>query len=76
MLDANNDLGEAAAARGGRVDDISTLTAGTFHASSDGIPITLLRMPNCLSHHLPSPPSDDEVMERARARLGPRVRAS
>ncbi|MDI4656463.1 ATP-binding protein [Xanthobacter autotrophicus] len=59
---------ELAAARGGRVDDISTLSAGVFYVSSEGLGVTRLRMPNCLSHHPSSPPSDDEVLARARIR--------
>ncbi|MFG1348843.1 ATP-binding protein [Xanthobacter autotrophicus] len=59
---------ELASARGGRVDDISTLSAGVFYVSSEGLGVTRLRMPNCLSHHPSSPPSDDEVLARARIR--------
>ncbi|MFG1346465.1 DUF87 domain-containing protein [Xanthobacter autotrophicus DSM 431] len=58
---------ELAAARAGSVDDISTLSAGQFYASSEGLAVTRLAIPNCLSHHPSSPPSDDEVIRRARA---------
>ncbi|MFG1479809.1 DUF87 domain-containing protein [Xanthobacter sp. V4C-4] len=58
---------ELAAARGGRVNDISTLSTGEFYASSEDLPVTRLRMPNCLTHHPAAPPSDDEVLARARA---------
>ncbi|MFC4071305.1 helicase HerA domain-containing protein [Actinoplanes subglobosus] len=58
---------EMARAKGGDVPDISQLRTGEFYVALEGQPFAKLRTPLCLSHHPKSPPTADEVLERARA---------
>jgi hypothetical protein len=59
---------ELMAAKGGAAEDIGRLTKGEFYFSTDGFsrPIKV-RTPLCLSWHPPNPPTEDEVVQRARA---------
>ncbi|ALE73539.1 hypothetical protein AD006_19390 [Pseudonocardia sp. EC080610-09] len=56
---------ELARAKGGRVDDISRLDAGQFYVASEGTGFQRIRVPQCLSHHPPSPPTEEEVVAKA-----------
>ncbi|ACU38911.1 helicase HerA domain-containing protein [Actinosynnema mirum] len=58
---------ELAAARGGRVDDVSRLGAGRFYGATEGTGFTKLRLPMCLSHHPQGALTEGEVLARARA---------
>ena len=57
---------ELARAKGGRIDDISRLAGGEFYVASEGVAFERVREPMCLSHHPPSPPTTEEVIDRAR----------
>ncbi|NBE95822.1 ATP-binding protein [Nonomuraea sp. KC401] len=54
-----------ARARGGRADRVGRLEVGQFYTVSDGIPETLVRTPQCLSHHPADPLTEQEIMRRA-----------
>jgi hypothetical protein len=60
---------EMARAKGGDVPDIGRLGTGQFYASGEGLPLTKIQAPNCLSHHPKSPLTTEEVIERARRQL-------
>ncbi|OLM29654.1 hypothetical protein Ae717Ps2_0547 [Pseudonocardia sp. Ae717_Ps2] len=51
--------------KGGTVNEISRLGTGQFYLATEGRPFDLMRSPQCLSHHPPSPPEEDEVVRRA-----------
>lgn len=55
-----------AATWGGNVDDIGRLRAGQFYGATEGRAFRKLAIPMCLSHHPPSPPTEGEVLDRAR----------
>ncbi|MEU4598876.1 DUF87 domain-containing protein [Nocardia sp. NPDC023988] len=55
-----------AATWGGNVDDIGHLKTGQFYGASEGRSFRKLATPLCLSHHPPSPPTETDVLERAR----------
>ncbi|KAF0849000.1 ATP-binding protein [Nocardia caishijiensis] len=55
-----------AATWGGNVDDVGHLKTGQFYGASEGRSFRKLATPLCLSHHPPSPPTETEVLERAR----------
>jgi len=63
---------EMARAKGGRVPDISRLSAGYFYVALEGKAFQKLRAPWCLSHHPQSPPTTEEVLELAQRPLTPR----
>jgi DNA helicase HerA-like ATPase len=58
---------EMATAKGGDVSDVSRLGVGEFYASFESGGFVKLRTPLCLSHHPPSPLTQEEVLERAQA---------
>lgn len=47
------------------VDDLGSLTRGTFYAAGEGTGFSKIEVPICLSHHT-GPLHEDEVVERAR----------
>ncbi|MEU4648982.1 ATP-binding protein [Nocardia fluminea] len=55
-----------AATWGGNVDDIGRLRTGQFYGATEGRAFRKLATPLCLSHHPASPPTEAEVLERAR----------
>ncbi|NKX87798.1 ATP-binding protein [Nocardia coubleae] len=55
-----------AASWGGDLDDIGHLDAGQFYGATGGKAFRKLATPMCLSHHPPSPPTETDVLERAR----------
>lgn len=55
-----------AASWGGNLDDIGRLKTGQFYAATEGRAFRKLSTPLCLSHHPASPPTEAEVIERAR----------
>ncbi|WP_410870983.1 ATP-binding protein [Nocardia sp. A7] len=55
-----------AATWGGNVDDIGRLKTGQFYGATEGRAFRKLATPLCLSHHPASPPTEAEVLERAR----------
>ncbi|MGX1811445.1 ATP-binding protein [Nocardia sp. NPDC055321] len=57
---------ELARAKGGRVEDISRLSAGRFYGATEGLGFSKLSVPMCLSHHPASALTEDEVLDRAR----------
>jgi hypothetical protein len=61
---------ELASRKGGRVDDISRLGLGEFYVAGVGTSFRKVREPMCLSHHPASPPTAEEVIERAARRDG------
>lgn len=63
---------EMARAKGGRVPDISRLSAGYFYAALEGNAFEKIRAPWCLSYHPASPPTTEEVIELSRRDLSPR----
>jgi len=63
QIDAARDL---AAARGGRISDIGTLTSGQFYAAMEGRPFARVDTPMCLSHHDAAPLAPEQVRDRAR----------
>ncbi|MEQ3552983.1 ATP-binding protein [Pseudonocardia nematodicida] len=56
---------DLARAKSGNVDDISRLGVGQFYLATAGGGFSFLRVPQCLSHHPPSPPNEEEVLRRA-----------
>ncbi|WP_069166934.1 ATP-binding protein [Nocardia altamirensis] len=60
---------ELARARGGRIDDISSLNAGQFYGATEGAPFAKIQTPMCLSHHGASALTEEEVLERARSTI-------
>jgi DNA helicase HerA-like ATPase len=64
QIDAARDM---ARAKGADVPDISRLTTGQFYAAGEGLSLTKIQAPNCLSHHPASPLTTEEVIQRARA---------
>jgi hypothetical protein len=63
QIDAARDM---ARAKGGDVPDISRLKTGQFYAAGEGLPLTRIQAPNCLSFHPSSPLTTEEVIQRAR----------
>jgi hypothetical protein len=59
---------EMAKVKGGDVPDVGNLTAGEFYIALEGEAPHRTRIPMSLSHHPPSPLTDEEVMQRARSR--------
>jgi hypothetical protein len=57
-----------ARAKGGDVPDISRLKTGQFYVAGEGLPLTKIQAPNCLSYHPKSPLTTEEVVNRARGR--------
>jgi hypothetical protein len=57
---------ELARAKGGRVDDISRLSAGRFYGAIEGGGFGKIQVPMCLSHHPASALTEEEVLQRAR----------
>ncbi|MFD3706938.1 ATP-binding protein [Nocardia sp. NPDC058658] len=55
-----------AATWGGNVDDIGRLKTGQFYGATEGRAFRKLATPLCLTHHPASPPTEAEVLERAR----------
>ncbi|MFC8042882.1 ATP-binding protein [Nocardia sp. NPDC057353] len=64
QIQAATDL---ARAKGGHVDDIARLGAGSFYGTTEGMGFARLAVPMCLSHHPASALTEDEVLARARA---------
>lgn len=54
-----------AKAKGGDVPDIGRLKAGQFYLATEGRGFQKIRTPMCLSHHPPSPLTEEEVIARA-----------
>lgn len=59
---------ELAKAKGGDVPDIGRLSAGQFYIAIEGSGFRQIRTPMCLSHHPPSPLTEEEVIRRASRR--------
>jgi hypothetical protein len=57
---------DLARARGSAVPDIARLSRGEFFVATDATGFHLTTVPMCLSHHPPSPLTEDEVIDRAR----------
>jgi len=57
---------EMAQAKGGRLPDISLLTAGNFYAAAEGVSFRRITAPNCLTHHPKAPLTPEEVVQRAK----------
>lgn len=55
-----------AASWGGNLDDIGRLKTVQFYGATEGRAFRKLATPLCLSHHPASPPTEAEVLERAR----------
>ncbi|BCJ51329.1 hypothetical protein Asp14428_28040 [Actinoplanes sp. NBRC 14428] len=58
---------ELARAKGSDVSDIARLRVGQFYAAVEGGRFVKMQAPWSLSYHPQSPPTTEEVMERARA---------
>jgi hypothetical protein len=58
---------EMAQAKGGRLPDISLLTAGNFYAAAEGVSFRRITAPNCLTHHPKAPLTPEEVVQRAKS---------
>ncbi|UQU63414.1 DUF87 domain-containing protein [Couchioplanes caeruleus] len=58
---------ELARAKGSDVSDIARLKVGQFYAAIEGGEFVKMQAPWSLSHHPQSPPTTEEVLERARA---------
>src|SRR4051794_11999548 len=56
---------ELARVKGGDVPDIGLLRAGEFYLVTEGRAFEKIRTPMCLSHHPPSPLTEEEVIARA-----------
>ncbi len=56
---------ELARSKGGRVDDISRLSAGRFYGTTEGMSMSKIQVPMCLSHHPASALTEEEVIVRA-----------
>ena len=62
---------EMAAAKGGSADDIGKLVKGEFYFSTEGsLRPFKVRTPLCLGWHPPNPPTADEVIQKARSKVG------
>ena len=59
---------EMAAQKGGDARGIARLRAGEFFVGSDMVPFQRVRSPMCLSHHPPSPMTQEEILELARVK--------
>ena len=59
---------EMAAQKGGDARGIARLRPGEFFVGSDMVPFRRVRSPMCLSHHPPSPMTQEEILELARVR--------
>ena len=57
---------EMAAQKGGDARGIARLGPGEFFVASDAVPFQRVRSPMCLSHHPPSPMTQEEILELAR----------
>ncbi len=57
---------ELARSKGGRVDDIARLPAGRFYGATEGMAMSKIQVPMCLSHHPSSALTEEEVLQRAR----------
>lgn len=57
---------ELARAKGGEVPEIGRLRQGQFYLGVEGRGFQKIETPMCLSHHLPSPLTEEEVIARAR----------
>ena len=57
---------EMAAQKGGDARGIARLRPGEFFVGSDLVPFQRVRSPMCLSHHPPSPMTQEEILELAR----------
>ena len=57
---------EMAAQKGGDARGIARLRPGEFFVGSDMVPFQRVRSPMCLSHHPPSPMTQEEIVELAR----------
>ena len=57
---------EMAAQKGGDARGIARLGPGEFFVGSDMVPFQRVRSPMCLSHHPPSPMTQEEILELAR----------
>lgn len=57
---------ELARAKGGSVPDIARLSKGRFYLGVEGRAFQKIQTPMCLSHHPPSPLTEEEVIGRAR----------
>jgi len=62
---------ELMSAKGGSADDIGRLTRGEFYFSTDGFnrPVKV-RTPMCLTWHPATPPTADEIIQKARRNRG------
>lgn len=58
---------ELARFKGGDVGAIGALKVGNFYLGLGSTPFRRITTPNCLSYHPKSPPTEDEVLEIARA---------
>ena len=58
---------ELAANKGSPIPDIGRLPTGTFYVASEGGRFVKTATPLCLTYHPSSPPTEDEVVELARA---------
>lgn len=54
-----------AQARNSNIDDLASLTRGTFYAAGEGTGFSKIEVPICLSHHA-EPLREEEVIQRAR----------
>jgi hypothetical protein len=61
---------DLARAKGGDIRDIGGLGTGVFYLTTEGRGFHKIRTPMCLSHHPPSPLTEEEVIARARRRAG------
>jgi hypothetical protein len=52
--------------KGGDVPDIGRLSRGEFYLATEGRSPQKIRTPMCLSHHPPSPLTEEEVLQRAK----------
>ncbi len=57
---------ELARQKGSQIDDISRLRRGQFYVAGEGLAFEKVSEPMCLSFHPSSPPTEEEVIERAR----------
>lgn len=63
---------ELAATKGGRVTEISKLRPGQFYIAGDGLAFRRINTPFCLTHHPPSPLTQEEILRlAAQARAEP-----
>jgi hypothetical protein len=56
---------DLARTKNGQVDDISQLRRGQFYVAREGATFVKVHEPMCLSHHPPSPLTEEEVLWRA-----------